>query len=290
MPSIRLRATSGALSGTVDTNIQNPAVSTSVALPQRTPRFALTPPSRVGVPTGQVIRLTTSSTFADLSTALTTAAGLAATGTAFVLLPNGSNIQAPTGTPSYNGLRPGTVPAFPVVLAQTEWFDGGTVYSTGATLTRTQALLQPVLRACPINTNPNYEAEPPIRWTSTLDFVMVGIRMHDSSDGLGYTRACLAIGDTSSGLLVGDNIGHVASWWCSGGLEQNGSGNPFTTAGAWRYGMGRPFEVNGSGFALRNYYHFGHGAPGSQGSDRGVFSGWNSSGPKILPGLPMKSL
>ena len=287
MPPIRLRATSGALSGIVNTNIQNsapPSGDGTPILPQRTPRFSQLPPSRVGVPGGQVIRLTTGATYADLTAALTSAATLAVSGTAFVLLPNGADIQAPTGTTPYAGLRPGVVPNFPIVLAQAEWFDGATVYSTGSTLTRAQAVLQPVLRSIPITSSPGYEAEPAIRWTSTLDLVTIGIRLHDAADGLGFTRSVIELGERNNVSLTGDGVGHFAAWWCSGGLQQNGSQLPYTAAGAWRFGMGWVFIANGSGFSLRNYYHFGHGGLGEQGANRGVWAGWQSTGPWFIKG------
>ncbi len=282
MPPIRLRATAGALVGTVNTNIQ--PSSSGVALPNRTPRFALLPPSRIGVPGTQVLRLPSNPTFAQLTAAMDTAAGLAVNGTAWVLVPDGADITPLLGTSSYTGPRPTTVPNFPVVVAWASWFDGAVTYSTGSTLTRTQALAQPVIRPCRFTSSPSSEADPWVRWTSNLDLVLIGIRMHDYADGTGYTRALVGIGDVSSASTVGNNIGHVALWWCSTGLEQDAQGRPFTAAGAWRYGIGRAVECNGSGFAWRNSYHFGHGAPGNLGSDRGVVSGWNSSGPWYVKG------
>lgn len=260
------------------------AADSYATLPTRYPRFYNTPPSKASIPVGRVTRLTTSSTFADLQAAITAQSANLNTGTSFVLIPNGADITPPIGSSSINGPVFATAPAYPLVIAQTEWFDGGTVYSTGASLTKTQADAQPIIRPCRINSAAFYECDPWVRWTSRADLVMVGIRCHDDALGEGYTRSCVSIGDTSSAATVGDNVGHFAAWWCSSGLQHNGASKPFTAAGLWRYGIGRPYELNGSGVALRNCYHYGHGAPGSYGSDRGWMSGWTSAGPWYIKG------
>jgi hypothetical protein len=252
-------------------------------LPRREPRWSATPPSRDGVPLGRVFRLASGFTDAQFRTAMDDASVAASAGSAFVLIPDGTDFEPPHTTTSYQPPRP-VSPAFPVVLCSAAWFDGTVTYSTGATLTAVQSAAQPVLRSRRINNAAASDADPLITWVGTQDLVIVGLRFLDNTSGAHYCRSTLTIGDSTNAALSGDNIGHVALWWTSAGLTTDANGKAFRPDGTWRAGMGRCVNVNGSGFAWRNSRGLGHGAPAELGSDRGAFGGWTSTGPWMVRG------
>jgi hypothetical protein len=244
--------------------------------PRRTPKYAFAIPSTAGVPVGRVTRLTTSSTFEDLRSAVAAAALATDDGARWVLIPTGTTMNAVTNSGGIQPPRRGSFGVHPVIIAHTEWFDGSVTYIPNVRVSPAQSSAQPIIRGPGLGTT---EAEAWLMHYSNIDIILVGLNMQSHLDGSRYTRAIIEHGDYFPVSLEGSgpNCGGMAIWHCTTGMPSRFKGD-----GTWSTGLGRVVQYNGSDFAWRDSRHTGHGAAGSNGSDRGVWGGWLAAGPALM--------
>jgi hypothetical protein len=249
-------------------------------LPRARSRWADALPSRFGVWPGNIWRLSSSATYAELKTAFYAACNAPDIDTRWVLLPTGTDLTPPPGESPLNPPRP-VNPLFPVIVAHEEWFDGSVTYTYKRRVTPSQSAAQPILRGIKINAFAS-DAYPILLHTGTQDLIWVGLNLQDRAEGDVVQRALLSQGDNNQPTLdfIGPNVGGLAIWHCTFGL-----GTWFkSTDGTWKTGMRRAFEWNGSHCVLRDSRCTGiAGNP-----DGGVVSGWCGIGPFVIENNHLK--